>query len=458
MMGFNFYQNKPFKTNTDDNNTMSNNKLLLLAPEQFIHFLKSSNIKRFYFVFDSKTQKLNASHPELQQLANEIATGNNDFMQHEGMFFQLSSQYDILFGAFIHQTNRGQASGGLRYWQYENMYDFFHDGMRLAKGMTRKNALANLWWGGGKGIMLHNLKFDKTDKQLRTRIYQEFGSFISSINGCYITAEDVGTNEQDMANIFSQTRFTTCIPAAYGGSGNPSAATALGVVLGMEAALNHLKMGSLAGKTIAIQGMGHVAEPMIGYLFERKVAKVIAADINAKLIEQVKQKYSNENLQTQLVDIKDNSILFETCDILAPCATGAILNSYTIPKLNAKIVCGAANNQLKNSTIDGEILYNRGITYVPDFLVNRMGIVNCANEQVGYVDNDPMFERHLNKEYQYGVYQTSLKVLQQSDKNKRPPADVAIELADDLAKENHPIYGHRGKKIIQSLVDNKWHQ
>ena len=452
MMELNIYPNKL------DNNNMSNNKLLQLAPQKFISFLKMNNIKRFYFVYDRKTQKLNASHPELQQIANEIATDNSDFMQHEGMFFQLSNQYDILFGAFIHQTNRGQASGGLRYWQYENMHDFFHDGMRLAKGMTRKNALANLWWGGGKGIMLHNLKFDKTDKQLRTRIYQEFGSFISSINGCYITAEDVGTNEQDMANIFSQTRFTTCIPAAYGGSGNPSSATALGVVLGMEAALYHLEMGTLEGKTIAIQGMGHVAEPMIGYLFERKVAKIIAADINAELIEQVKQKYSTETLQTHLVDIKDNSILFEACDILAPCATGAILNSLTIPRLNAKIVCGAANNQLNNSAIDGEMLYKSGITYVPDFLVNRMGIVNCANEQLGYVDNDPMFYRHLNKEYEYGVYQTSLRVLAQSSENKSPPADVAIKQADELAKVNHPIYGHRGEKIIQSLVDNNWQQ
>jgi len=328
----------------------------------------------------------------------------------------------------------------------------------LAKGMTRKNALANLWWGGGKGIMAYNPQYDKSDKKIRESIYKDYGRFITSINGCYITAEDVGTNEQDMANIFTQTRFTTCIPASVGGSGNPSSATALGVVCGMEAAVEFLNMGSIAGKTIAIQGMGHVAEPMIAYLFERKAAKVIAADINPALVEMVSQKYKDENFTGRLVDIKDNSILFENCDILAPCATGAILNSDSITHIKAKIICGAANNQLKDSVSDGRAIQKQGITYVPDFLVNRMGIVNCAGEQSGYVDDDPLFSRHLDRDYEYSVYKTSLRVLTQAAESCQPPAEVAIKLADELALENNPIYGHRGEKIIQSLVSNNWHE
>lgn len=430
--------------------------LVLQNPQEFISFLQQNNIKRFSLVYDELTNQVNVSDTKLQALADFINADKRDFMQHEGMLFQVSEKHDVLFGAFIHKTNRGQASGGLRYWHYATMEDFIRDGMRLSKGMTRKNALANLWWGGGKGIMVHNPSNDKNDKQMREELYKDYGRFITSINGCYITAEDVGTCEEDMGNIFTQTRFTTCIPASVGGSGNPSSATALGVVHGMEAALKYLDMGNLEGKTVAVQGMGHVAEPMMGYMFERNVAKIIAVDIHQDLIDAVKEKYKNENLEARLVDIKDSSILFEECDILAPCATGAILNCETIPQINAKIICGASNNQLKHSVIDGQAVADRNITYVPDFLVNRMGIVNCADEQSGYIDDDPYFYRHLDQDFEFSVFQTALRVLEESKKSNLPPADVAIKLADVLAEENNPIYGHRGEKIIASLMNNNW--
>ncbi|HFC31015.1 MAG TPA: Glu/Leu/Phe/Val dehydrogenase, partial [Oceanospirillales bacterium] len=372
-----------------------NSSLLQLSPVAFVQFLKQNNIKRFYLVYDKNLEKVITSNPKLQEIADFINNDKRDFMQHEGMFFEVNADFDILQSAFIHKTNRGQASGGLRFWKYQSLEDLLRDGMRLSKGMTRKNALANLWWGGGKGILADNPAIDKKDKNIRAKIYQAYGRFITSIKGCYITAEDVGTCEEDMGNVFAHTRFTTCIPASVGGSGNPSSATALGVVHGMEAALNFLEMGSLTGKTVVVQGMGHVAEPMMGYLFARNVKKVIAVDINQDLINVVKEKYKDENLDARLVDIKDNSILFEECDILAPCATGAILNAESIPQIKAKIICGAANNQLKDSQVDGQLIADRGITYVPDFLVNRMGIVNCADEQSGYIDDDPYFYRHL---------------------------------------------------------------
>jgi len=438
---------------------MSNNTSLLeLNPQQFIQFLKQINLNRFSLVYNKENDVVDVSDTRLEELADFINQDKRDFMQHEGMLFQVSEEYDTLFGAFIHKTNRGQASGGLRYWPYESMEDFLRDGMRLSKGMTRKNALASLWWGGGKGLMAYNPEHNKADKTIREKLYKDYGRFITSINGCYITAEDVGTCEEDMGNIFTQTRFTTCIPASVGGSGNPSSATALGVVHGMEAALKYLDMGTLEGKTVAVQGMGHVAEPMIGYMFERKVGKIIAADINQSLIDSVKAKYKGENLEARLVDIKDSSILFEECDILAPCATGAILNSETIPQIKAKIICGASNNQLKDSMIDGQAIADRSITYVPDFLVNRMGIVNCADEQSGYIDNDPYFYRHLEQDFEFSVFQTALRVLEESKRTGLTPAVVAIKQADELAKENNPIYGHRGEKIIQSLVNNNWQQ
>ena len=430
--------------------------LMQLSVVEFIQFLKDNAIENFYLVYDKEKHKVIASHSQLQELAEEITADKRDFMQHEGMFFQLNTQYDILQAAFIHKTNRGQASGGLRFWKYNTLEDFLRDGMRLSKGMTRKNALANLWWGGGKGILADNPSVDKKDEKIRAEIYRDYGKFITSIKGCYITAEDVGTCEQDMGNVFSQTRFTTCIPASVGGSGNPSSATALGVVHGMEAALDFLGMGDLSGKTVVVQGMGHVAEPMIGYMFARHVAKIIAADINAELINTVKAKYADKNFEARLVDIQDNSILFEACDILAPCATGAILNAQSIANIKAKIVCGAANNQLKDSSTDGQLLAEAGITYVPDFLVNRMGIVNCADEQSGYIDNDPYFYRHLEQDDKNSVYQTAKRVLAQAKTSGKTPAEVAIELADELSHKNHPIYGHRGEKIIASLVKNNW--
>lgn len=435
----------------------NNNSLLAINPQQFIQYLKENKLNRFSLVYDKQEKTVKASDPCLQEIADFINADNRDFMQHEGMLFQLSEKHDVLFCAFIHLTNRGQASGGLRYWHYASVEDVLRDGMRLSKGMTRKNALANLWWGGGKGIMVHNPANDKNDPQMREEIYKDYGRFITSIQGCYITAEDVGTCEKDMGHIFTQTRFSTCIPASVGGSGNPSSATALGVVHGMEAALKFLDKGTLEGKTVAVQGMGHVAEPMIGYMFERNVAKIIAVDINQDLIAEVKAKYADKNLDARLVEMTDHSILFEECDILAPCATGAILNEQSIPKIKAKIICGASNNQLQDSVRDGQAIADRGIIYVPDFLVNRMGIVNCADEQSGYIDNDPYFYRHLDQDYEFSVFQTALRVLKEANTSQLPPADVAIQLADELSVENNPIYGHRGEKIIKTLVNNQWH-
>ncbi len=420
---------------------------------ELVNILKKNNIKRFYLVFNPETKKIEPSHKELQFIADFINSDTRDFEEHEGMFFQLTEKYDVLQGAFIHRTKRGQAAGGVRFWQYDNIEDYLRDGMRLAKGMTHKNALAGLWWGGGKGVMVHNPKYDKQDKEYRKYVYTEYGKFLTKLNGCYVTAEDVGTSVEDMANIHKTTRFTTCIPESIGGSGNPSEPTSRGVLAAMEAALA-FKGETLEGKIVAVQGMGHVAEPLIGHLFNNKVGKVIAADINPDIVNSVKEKFAGKNLDAKIVEKNDNSILFEECDILAPCATGAILNSETIPKIKAKIICGAANNQLEDHDRDDKALADRGIIYVPDFLNNRMGIVNCANEQYGYVDNDDFIERHLQKQWNQGVYQTTLSVLKEATETGQPASKVAIKQAAELSMQEHPVFGHRSLKIIQSLVND----
>lgn len=424
--------------------------------EKLINLLKENKIKRFYLVFNKKTGKIDASHNILQNLADFINQDTRDFEEHEGMFFQLTDKYDVLQGAFIHRTKRGQAAGGVRFWQYNNVEDFLRDGMRLGKGMTHKNAMAGLWWGGGKGVMIHNPKFNKNYVKYREYVYTEFGKLLTSLKGCYVTAEDVGTSVEDMANIYKTTRFTTCIPEALGGSGNPSEPTSRGVLSGMEAALA-FSNETLEGKTIAVQGMGHVAEPLINHLFNKNVAKVIASDINPDVVKEVKAKFADKNLDARVTKTNDNTILFEECDILAPCAIGAILNDETIPKIKARIICGAANNQLEEHDKHDKAIAERGIIYVPDFLTNRMGIVNCANEQYGYVNNDDFIERHLAKEWDFSVFKSTLTVLKEAKKSNKSTSIVAIKQATDLSMEVHPVFGHRSQKIIDSLVANNWH-
>lgn len=427
-------------------------------PEAFAAFLREHRISRFYFVYDDARGRVIASHELLQPIAEFLQHDRRDFARHEGIFCQVSRHFDVIMGAFVHKTVRGQSQGGTRFWQYDTVEAYLRDGLRLSLGMTRKNALAGLWWGGGKGVITRDRQADHRDPQIREAIFKEYGSFITSIRGCYVTAEDVGTNTEDMANIFSRTRFVTCIPEAYGGSGNPSIATARGVVCGMEAALEFLQGDSLAGKTVAVQGVGHVGAALVGFLFEKGVEKIIASDIDAGLLEALKKRYAGRNLELRLASIGDNSLATVPCDLFAPCATGAVLNPHTIPDIKARIICGAANNQLEDPIRDDALLAERGIIYVPDFLVNRMGIVNCSNEQYGYVNHDEMIERHLGREWEHSIYLTTLRVLKTARESGEPPGQVANKLADQLAEQPHPIFGHRGKQIIRSLVDSGWHE
>ena len=143
-------------------------------PQDFIKILTSNNISKFYFVYDVKQKKLLASHSILQPMADYFSGDKRDFVEHEGMFFQVSKKYEMLLGAFIHRTNRGQAAGGVRFWKYDNIENYFRDGIRLAAGMTFKNALAGLWWGGGKGVIAHNPVYEWNDPEVRKHIYKEY--------------------------------------------------------------------------------------------------------------------------------------------------------------------------------------------------------------------------------------------------------------------------------------------
>ncbi len=434
--------------------------------DKLLPALQWAGIRRFYFAADSSTDPTTdagggvvASHLELGGIADLIAADKRDFDGHEGIFCEHDPDTGVLMTATVHRTCRGQGAGGVRLWRYDRLRDLLVDGLRLSRGMTRKNALAGLWWGGGKGVVGYPQGVDVRDPERRAAIYRAYGRFVTSLRGCYVTAEDVGTSVSDMAQIFTTTRFTTCIPAELGGSGNPSAPTARGVVKGMQAALAHLGMGDLSGKTVAVQGLGHVAMPMIAELRELGVGRVIGSDIDADTVKAAADAFGPW-LDARLVQRGDNAILGEAVDIVSPCAVGAALDPATIPTIRAAIVCGAANNQLADPLTDDARLQAAGVLYMPDFLVNRMGIVNCADEQYGTVglegDDDVLFERHLGDDWAGGILQLSRSILAEAAERGLTPAAVARERADAASLVPHPIHGHRGKAIVASLVRSRW--
>ncbi|HXU29960.1 MAG TPA: Glu/Leu/Phe/Val dehydrogenase dimerization domain-containing protein [Thermoanaerobaculia bacterium] len=429
-----------------------------LTPQAFATALTDAGIRRAFLAWDAASGTLCASHPLLDPLARLLAEDRRDFDRHEGIFLQVAPDTGVLQAAFVHRTCRGQGSGGLRFWRYDTMEDFLRDGLRLSRGMTHKNALAGIWWGGGKGVIARGTGRSE-EPEARRRIFEEYGAFLSGLNGCYVSAEDAGTVPADIATVFSASRFVTCIPPALGGSGNPSAPTARGVVRGMEAALAHLGMGTLEGKSVAVQGLGHVGDALIGYLAERGVRRIVGSDVSADRVTALVEKtggHPNLELDLRVVERGDDSILAAEADLLAPCATGGTLSPRSIPGIQAKIVCGAANNQLEDPERDDQLLAERGILYLPDFLVNRMGIVNCADEAFGSLPCDPRIEAHLGDEWDNSIYNLSLAVLKTAQDSGKTPARLGLDLAEKRSFDLHPIWGHRGAQIIASLVAGGW--
>lgn len=413
------------------------------------------------------TGELRASHPALEPLAAWLAQGAEGAAQgHEAVFLAAGPQTGALFGAFLHRTARGQAQGGLRRQAYGTLREFLVDGLRLAHAMGRKCALAGLWWGGGKGLIAppsggpegapeagsRPERGPGEAPDFRRRLYREYGAFVSALRGCYVTAEDAGTAPEDMAAVFERTRFATCIPPALGGSGSPAEATARGVVAGMEAALEAEGLGPLAGKRVAVQGLGNVGLPLVERLLERRVAGIVASETNPARCDAARERLRGAPVEVRDAAAGDASILGEPCDVLAPNALGAVLDDATVPGVRARVVCGAANNPLADEARHARALHERGVLYVPDYIVNRMGIVQCANEQYGSLEPDPAVERHLDPAWEASIPATVRRVLAQARAEGVPPLEAAERLADALAEEPHPIWGHRAAAIVASLA------
>lgn len=311
----------------------------------------------------------------------------------------------------IHDTTLGPALGGMRMWTYASEEEAIEDALRLGRGMTYKNAAAGLNLGGGKTVIIGDPRKDKNEAMFRA-----LGRFIQGLNGRYITAEDVGTTVEDMDIIHEETRYVTGVSPAFGSSGNPSPVTAYGVYRGMKAAAKEaFGDDSLEGKVVAVQGVGHVAYELCKHL-HNEGAKLIVTDINKENADRAVQEFGAEFVHPdKIYDVE--------CDIFAPCALGAIINDETIERLKCKVVAGSANNQLKEER-HGKMLEEKGIVYAPDYVINAGGVINVADELLGYNR-----ERAMKKVE--GIYDNILKVFEIAKRDGIPSYLAADRMAEE---------------------------
>ena len=290
---------------------------------------------------------------------------------HEQVIFCHDSRTNLRAIIAIHDTTLGPALGGTRMWNYATEEEAVIDVLRLSEGMTYKAAAAGLNLGGGKTVIIGDHKKDKSEAMFRT-----FGQYINALNGRYITAEDVGTTVKDMEQVYMETQWVTGIPKGLGGSGDPSPYTAHGVLMGMKAAVKEkLNTESLNGIRVAVQGLGNVGSNLVKYLADEGAVITIAD------IDEIKAKKLAEKFQCEVTD--PDTILTTECEVLAPCALGAIINDQTLPQFKCKVIAGGANNQLAE-TRHGDALRELGILYAPDFVANAGGLMNVFAELEGY--------------------------------------------------------------------------
>ncbi|PWU16686.1 MAG: leucine dehydrogenase [Bdellovibrio sp.] len=297
--------------------------------------------------------------------------------EHEQVVFCNDKSVGLKAIIAVHNTALGPALGGTRMWNYNNEEDALIDVLRLSRGMTYKAAAAGLNLGGGKAVILGDAKTQKTEA-----LFRAFGQFVNSLNGRYITAEDVGTGVKDMEYVFMETPWVTGIPKEMGGSGDPSPYTARGVLMGMTAAVKwQLGKDSVRGLRVAVQGLGSVGSHLVRNLVEEG-AKVIISDIDPEKVKRLVAEYKVEPMAPE-------QILAADCDILAPCALGAVVNEQSIRKLKCKIIAGGANNVLAEARF-GDQLKEMGILYTPDYVINAGGLMNVFVELEGYSSDRSM--------------------------------------------------------------------
>jgi leucine dehydrogenase len=268
----------------------------------------------------------------------------------------------------VHSTRLGPALGGTRFYPYATEDEGLEDVLRLARGMTYKAAAAGLDLGGGKAVIFGDPDRDKTEALLRA-----YARHVDALGGRYLTAEDVGTTQADMDIVRRETRFVTGVSRELGGSGDPSTATAYGLLWAMKAVALHLWGDtSLVGRHVAVAGVGKVGSALLAHLAEER-ARISVADVTPAAVERAVGEFGAEAVAVEKVHAVD-------CDIYAPCALGGVLNASTIPELRCAAVVGSANNQLADGAASAALLAQAGVLYAPDFVANAGGLVNIAEE------------------------------------------------------------------------------
>lgn len=295
----------------------------------------------------------------------------NPLVTHEAVYNFHDDATGVKAVIAVHSTTLGPAAGGCRVLRYDNYADAVEDALRLSEGMAYKNALAGLPLGGGKAVIMLPSTADAPDFD-RTRMFETFGRWVQSLDGAYVTAEDVGCSVEDMQAVREETEYVAGLPARPGfAGGNPAPWTAKGVFLSIEALAAHRFGSGLKDVVVGVQGLGQVGFALCELLHDAG-AKLLVSDIDAQGPALAAQRFGAEI-------VKPEKMQNVSMDVFAPCALGGILTEEAIPNLRASIVCGAANNQLATA-MQGRQLADRGVLYAPDYLVNAGGIINVAAE------------------------------------------------------------------------------
>ncbi len=317
----------------------------------------------------------------------------------------------------IHNTTLGPALGGTRLWNYNTHEEAIVDVLRLSRGMSYKAAISGLNLGGGKAVIIGDAGKIKSEA-----LWRRYGKFVNSLNGKYYTAEDVNTSARDMEFISMETKFVTGVPEYMGGSGDPSPFTAYGVFIGMKAAAKKAwGSDNLSGKKVLVQGVGHVGQYLTGHI-TKDGAKVYISDISDAKLKEAKEKFPN----VEIVD--NNKVLDLDIDIYAPCALGASVNTESIKKMKCPVIAGAANNQLADENVHGPMLIEKGILYVPDFLINAGGLINVGAELDGY--NRERVMNNVEK-----IYDRTMEIFHLCETEKIHAQAAAMKIAEKRMRD-----------------------
>ena len=343
-----------------------------------------------------------------------------DFDDHEAVHVIHDGPSGLKAIIALHSTHLGPGFGGCRFWTYENEQAAMDDALRLSRGMSYKNALAGLAYGGGKAVILGGKDLRKTPE-----LFEAFGRAVEQLNGSYVTAEDVGVSVEDMLSVAKTTKHVSGIPRTKGAfqGGDPSPRTARGVFEGLRAAVKFGLDSDLEGLTVAVQGLGSVGYNLAS-LLHAAGAHLIVADLSDDAVQKVCDTYGAERAAP-------DEILHAKADVLAPCALGGVLNEKTIPALNVKVVAGAANNQLATEQ-DGARLMEHGIVYAPDYVINAGGIISVAAEYDGTANAQEVDARVAD------IGPRTYAILEEASHLNRPADVVADERARVLIGRAEP--------------------